>query len=340
MLQRIVLFLLSLLLVAAIIPAAACGDAASPAGSLPVLVIGMQDQPVGDVTITENKAGALSATTTYSTITGNGIVEPVYTDSAAVLRLLLPAGVTFTSTPTVSVTSGNLKIGAVSCNQLPSDQGYLDIRINSSSTTPSVITVSSIFLTLDRTVPDGQITLQIQGTAVDQTILPPSGLFTNPEQESTLFGSSENAAAEVPLAVVNTTAPVQQQVTAVFKVGAPSYSVNGIEETLDVSPYIKDDRVMVPLRAVANAVGIPDSSIIWDPSGNIILTRDNLVTKLAIGSETLLANGTEITMDVAPEIVSGRTMLPISWVSQALGLSASWDEAAQTVTITYGKDSE
>ena len=62
------------------------------------------------------------------------------------------------------------------------------------------------------------------------------------------------------------------------------------------------------------------------------------MTKLAIGSETLLANGTEITMDVAPEIVSGRTMLPIAWLSQALGLSASWDEAAQTVTITYGTE--
>ena len=341
MLQRIALFLLSLLLIAVIIPTAALGDAAGPAASLPVLVIGVQDQPVGDVTITENAAGALGATTTYSTTASNGMAESVDTDSATVLRLLLPAGVTFTSTPTASVTSGNLQIGAVSCNQLPSDQGYLDIRINSSSTTtPSAITVSSICLTLDRTVPDGQITLQIQGTAVDQTMLPPSGLFTNPEQESTLFGSSENAAAEVPLAVVTTTAPVQQQVTAVFKVGAPNYSVNGIEETLDAPPYIKDGRLMVPLRAVANAVGIPDSSIIWDPSGNIILTRDNLVTKLAIGSETLLANGTEITMDVAPEIVSGRTMLPISWLSQALGLSASWDEAAQTVTITYGTDSE
>ena len=105
-------------------------------------------------------------------------------------------------------------------------------------------------------------------------------------------------------------------------------------------PYIKDSRLMVPLRAVALAAGIPDSSIIWDQSGKIILTRGNLVTSLTVGSRTLLVNGASITMDVAPEIVSGRTMLPISWLSQALGLSAQWDEAAQTVTITYGKDSE
>ena len=93
MLQRIASFLLSLLLIAVLIPAAAFGDAASPAGSLPALVIGMQDQPVGDVTITENAAGALGATTTYSATASNGMAEPVDTDSATVLRLLLPAGV-------------------------------------------------------------------------------------------------------------------------------------------------------------------------------------------------------------------------------------------------------
>jgi len=332
MLQRIALALLSLLLIAVIIPVAAFGAAASPAGGLPALAIGMSDQPVGDVTIAENAPGALGATATYSTSNSNGMAVPDDTNSTAVLRLLLPIGVTFTSTPTVSVTSGDLQIGAVSCNQLPSNQGYLDIRINSSSSIPSVIKVGNICLTLDRTVPDGQIVLKIYGTAVDQTILPPNGLYADPEQEDTIFSDSDNAAL-VPLGIVTTTGD-QQMAMAVFKIGAPDYTVNGVEETLDAPPYIKDGRVMVPLRAVANAAGIPDSSIIWNQSGNIILNRGNLVTSLAVGSRTLLVNGVSITMDVAPEIVSGRTMLPISWVSQALGLSVHWDDGAQTVTIS------
>jgi hypothetical protein len=332
MFQRIALFLMSLLLVAVIIPATAFGNAASPAGSLPVLAIGMPDQPVGDVTIAENAPGTLGATATYSTTTGNGMAASDATNSAAVLRLLLPPGVIFASTPTVSVTSGDIQVGALSCNQLDGNQGYLDIRINSSSTTPSVIKVSGIRLTLDRTVPDGQITLQIQGTAVDQTMLPPSGLFADLGQESSLFSSPDNAAV-VPLAIVAASG-TQQTGTAVFRIGVPNYTFNGTEETLDVSPYIKDGRIMVPLRAVADAAGIPDSSIIWDQSGNIILTRGGLMASLTVGSRTLLVNGAGIAMDVAPEIVMGRTMAPISWISQALGLSVQWNAGTQTVTIT------
>ena len=240
MVQRIALFLLFLLLIVGMAPAVASGDTTSSAGALPSVVIGMADQPVGDVTISENVAGALSTTVTYSTTAGNGnLVEPVDTNNAAVLRLLLPPGVTFTSTPSVSVTSGNLQIGALSCNQLPGNQGYLDIRINGSSTTPSAIKVSNIYLTLDRTVPDGQITLKIQGTAVDQTLLPQGSLFTDLEQENSLFPNSITAAS-LPLADCVTPPTDQQTSTIVFKVGEQNYSVNGTEETLDAVPYIKD----------------------------------------------------------------------------------------------------
>jgi len=49
----------------------------------------------------------------------------------------------------------------------------------------------------------------------------------------------------------------------------------------------------------------------------------------------MLFQGTEIVMDVAPEIVyPGRTMLPVRWVGQALGAQVDWDETDQTVTIT------
>ncbi|MBC7336320.1 MAG: copper amine oxidase N-terminal domain-containing protein, partial [Clostridia bacterium] len=47
----------------------------------------------------------------------------------------------------------------------------------------------------------------------------------------------------------------------------------------------------------------------------------------------LLINGITITMDAAPEIKDGRTMLPFRWVAQALGASVSWDEATKTVTM-------
>jgi hypothetical protein len=55
--------------------------------------------------------------------------------------------------------------------------------------------------------------------------------------------------------------------------------------------------------------------------------------QLTIGSKTMVVNGVAITMDVAPEIQAGRTMLPFRWVATALGASVGWDEATKTVTM-------
>ncbi|MBC7326154.1 MAG: copper amine oxidase N-terminal domain-containing protein, partial [Moorella sp. (in: Bacteria)] len=55
--------------------------------------------------------------------------------------------------------------------------------------------------------------------------------------------------------------------------------------------------------------------------------------QLTIGSNVLKVNGISLTMDVAPEIVNGRTMLPARFVAQALGASVGYDDANQTVTI-------
>ncbi len=58
---------------------------------------------------------------------------------------------------------------------------------------------------------------------------------------------------------------------------------------------------------------------------------------LTIGSKTASVFGEYVENDVAPEIVNGRTMLPIRFVVEALGGMIAWDEPAQKVTITMGE---
>lgn len=55
---------------------------------------------------------------------------------------------------------------------------------------------------------------------------------------------------------------------------------------------------------------------------------------LTIGSKVASVFGENVVNDVAPEIVSDRTMLPIRFVVEALGGSVAWDETAKKVTIT------
>lgn len=61
---------------------------------------------------------------------------------------------------------------------------------------------------------------------------------------------------------------------------------------------------------------------------------DNAAEATAKDRIRLIVNGQEIQADVPPMIVNGRTMVPVRFVSEALGAVVNWDEATQTVTIS------
>ena len=119
-----------------------------------------------------------------------------------------------------------------------------------------------------------------------------------------------------------------------FVIGTASYKLNGVEQSMDVAPYIKDSRTYMPIRYVANAMGIADANILWDEAAQTVtLSRASTFVQVKIGSKTMLVNGIAITLDVAPEISSARTMLPVSHIARAFGANVEWDAATQTVTI-------
>lgn len=52
----------------------------------------------------------------------------------------------------------------------------------------------------------------------------------------------------------------------------------------------------------------------------------------------LIVNGREIKPDVPPQTIDGRTMVPVRWVSEALGAQVSWDEAKLAVLVNSTPD--
>lgn len=93
---------------------------------------------------------------------------------------------------------------------------------------------------------------------------------------------------------------------------------------------------MVPVRFAANAVGVSDANILWDGlSKKVTVIKGDRVVQMTIGSKVLLLNGAPITMDVAPEIKNGRTMLPVSWLGKVLGADIQWNPETQEVTINF-----
>jgi hypothetical protein len=323
------------------------------AASAPDVTIGTASAAIGDLTITEVAADNIQSLAEYSGLdeTTNGTGDGSYSNSsgatsgngsryfvattsqsgASEIDVWAPTGVTFFNTPTVTVTAGDLQIGTVSTNTV-NNQGELVINVKSTSTTPATISITGSQITIDRTVPEGPITFKVKGTAVDET-----ELGTNAPTDIAALFPNDTTAASATVANVTTAASPGGAGTSVFKIGSTSYTLSGAPVTIDVAPYIKNGRTFLPLRYVANALGVGDSNIIWDPtSQKITVIKGGIVLQLQVGYTTEVVNGATITMDVAPEITSGRTCLPVAWVAQALGATVAWDATAQTVTITPG----
>ncbi len=126
----------------------------------------------------------------------------------------------------------------------------------------------------------------------------------------------------------------------VFSIGSNTYSANGQTQTMDAVPYIENGRTMLPVRYVAEALGIPDSNIKYNQSAQTVTIIDvgssNGAVQLTVGSDIMLVVGGQIAMDTPPEITNGRVFLPIKWIAQGLGANISWNPDNQQVTIGSG----
>lgn len=118
----------------------------------------------------------------------------------------------------------------------------------------------------------------------------------------------------------------------IFTVGSTSYSVNGQSYTMDAAPYVQDGRTFVPVRYVAEMLGISTANISYI-NGQVTLLNGSDYVQLTPGSQVMLVNGTPVQMDVPAAVVNGRVMLPVRWICTAFGVNVNWDDATKTLTV-------
>jgi len=105
-------------------------------------------------------------------------------------------------------------------------------------------------------------------------------------------------------------------------------------QTMDVSPYIKDNRTYVPVRYLAYSLGVPEENVTWDnQTRRVGITKDSTDITLIIGSPVMQVNQKPVRMDVSPEITNNRTFLPARWVAEALGAEVDWDDTTKQAII-------
>ena len=54
---------------------------------------------------------------------------------------------------------------------------------------------------------------------------------------------------------------------------------------------------------------------------------------MQIGNNVFTVNGEQKTLDVAPQLVGSRTLVPACAVAESFGAEVGWDGETQTVTI-------
>lgn len=106
----------------------------------------------------------------------------------------------------------------------------------------------------------------------------------------------------------------------------------------NVEPVIEKDRVLIPLRAIAETLG---ADVLWSgETGSIAITKGDVSIVLNIGSNTALVNGKEVTLEVAPKIIRDRALVPMRFISETLNLGVEWDEDSQTVIVDYKEEDD
>ncbi len=110
----------------------------------------------------------------------------------------------------------------------------------------------------------------------------------------------------------------------------------------DAAPEAADDRTMVPVRALVEALGGEVDYEFADQKDSVRLFIDKYTINFTIGGTTAVRHtrGTDtgeddktIEMDCAPYIKDGCTYVPVRFLAEALGYEVGWDPLYQTVVL-------
>jgi hypothetical protein len=167
------------------------------------------------------------------------------------------------------------------------------------------------------------------------------------ETTTTLWGVTYGSGQFVAVGgsgVILTASP--EPVTLTLRVGSKELVVeeHGERTTvwLDAAPEVPAGtaRTFLPIRPVVEALG---GEISWLGDEQRVEIQGTRRVVLWIGRNTALIDGAEVPIDetnpaVKPYVApSGRTMLPLRFVAEALGAGLQWIDETRTVIITYPK---
>lgn len=109
-------------------------------------------------------------------------------------------------------------------------------------------------------------------------------------------------------------------------------TVDGTPLTFDQPPIIQNDRTLVPMRKIFEAL---DAEVFWDePNQSVTAVQGTDVILFQIGKAELYKNGQlAYTMSVPAQIQNDRTLVPLRAIAESLGAEVNWDGINYAIQI-------
>lgn len=214
----------------------------------------------------------------------------------------------------------------------------------------ATVTISGLQLYMDRSLPAGAYDLEMvspeMNTPYEETVVLNGTKDKVDNKDRTIADINDDFVSYTAKAgFVNiVTAGREDTESFTTKVVVPvgeSYLISGENKvTIDVPAYINaNGYTMLPLRAVAVALGINSNNVLWDQTTRTATVMyGSKIINMTYGQKVVYVNGAMIPATAAVEITNDRMFLGLRDLGNALGVTdITWDAATKTATLNGNK---
>jgi hypothetical protein len=190
-------------------------------------------------------------------------------------------------------------------------------------------------------VPTGR---RVAGMALPTTVANPARLSSNAATTRVLSGAPKGSTATAPIAPIvraNATIVSTLNLVAVTRgtvlpnIGALYILLDGQPVRFDVAPRVENGLALAPFRSLIEKAG---GKVEWTHATKTARAGISGHTlELKIGGTTASVDGHNLVLEKAPGITQSRTIVPLSFLHEALGMDVKFDKTSGTVVLSTVK---
>jgi len=107
--------------------------------------------------------------------------------------------------------------------------------------------------------------------------------------------------------------------------------VKGVNVKFDTPPVVKSGRTLIPVKALSEAFG---AEVKWVAAERkVIITKGDIQIVFILDSNKIYVNGVEKIIDVPACSINSRTVVPLKFIVEQLGLTVNWHKDTKDIEI-------